>query len=224
MSQHNGCVANRFRAVCLLALVPSYCIVVFAPGAAAQSSTSGTIVGTVSDPTGAMVPKAEVQLLNVGTNAMQTQLTNESGGYVFPNVMPGTYQITVKLAGFRTAEVSGVVVEVNRSVPMPIRLEVGGDKEVVEVSATATAQLQTVDAQIGNALTTDSILRLPTLQRNVTELMNLQPGVVAGGNGLQMRVSGAIDDQNTVTLDGVDITQNVVATGTSVPTPADSVE
>jgi len=91
------------------------------------------------------------------------------------------------------------------------------------VTAAATAQLQTVDSQIGNTVTTDAILRLPTLQRNATELMNIQPGVVAGGSGLMMR-SGGIDDQNTVTLDGIDITQNVVATGTAVPTPADSVE
>ena len=107
---------------------------------------------------------------------------------------------------------------------MPVKLEVGGATEVVEVTAAATAQLQTTDAQIGNTVSTESILRLPTLQRNATELMNLQPGVVAGGSGLAMRVSGAIDDQNTVTLDGIDITQNLVATNTSVPTPADSVE
>jgi len=54
--------------------------------------------------------------------------------------------------------------------------------------------------------------------------MSLQPGTVAGGTGLTMRVGGAIDDQNTVTLDGIDITQNLVATNTSIPTPADSVE
>ncbi len=65
---------------------------------------------------------------------------------------------------------------------------------------------------------------MPALQRNATELMNLQPGVVAGGNNLTMRVSGAIDDQNTVTLDGIDITSNIVATNTSIPTPDDSVE
>src|SRR5581483_10280363 len=98
----------------------------------------------------------------------------------------------------------------------------------VEVTAAAAAALQTQDAQIGNVISTNNILRLPTLQRNATELMNLQPGVVASGasgtSGLNMRVSGAIDDQNTVTLDGIDITQNIVATNTSIPTPADSVE
>ncbi len=212
------------HAMLLLAPLAVLALVLMPPAMAQSSTTAGAVVGTVTDPSGAVVPKAEVLLTNLDTNAAQTQVTNDAGGYVFPNVPPGNYRVTVRLAGFRTAEVSNLVVEVNKSYTVPVKLEVGGDKEIVEVTATAAAQLQTTDAQLGNVLTTDSILRLPSLQRNVTELMNLQPGVVAGGNGLQMRVSGAIDDQNTVTLDGIDITQNVVATGTSLPTTADSVE
>ncbi|HLJ49476.1 MAG TPA: carboxypeptidase-like regulatory domain-containing protein [Bryobacteraceae bacterium] len=193
----------------------------------AQSATSGVLVGTVNDPSGAVVPKAEVVLLNVDTNASQVQTTNDAGGYTFPNVAPGRYTITVKSGGFRTATLNNVVVEVNRTTTELIKLEVGGDKEIVEVTATAAAQLQTTDSQIGNTIETDAILRLPTLQRNATELMGLQPGTAQAGGGvgaIQMRVAGAIDDQNTVTIDGIDITQNIVASGVSVPTPADSIE
>src|SRR5207253_2101497 len=86
----------------------------------------------------------------------------------------------------------------------------------------------TLFRSIGNTVTHDTLLRLPTFARSVTELIGLQPGVVptAGGTnaGLQLRATGAIDDQNTVTLDGIDITQSVVATNTVVPVPADSVE
>jgi len=211
----------RFRTAFLLALVVMLGI---SSTAMAQTSTTGKVVGTVTDPSGAVVPKADVELLNAGTNAMQTATANDSGEFVFPNVIPGTYKVTVKMRGFRIATVTDLVVEVNKSAEVPVRLEIGGDTEIVEVSATAAAQLQTTDAQIGNSISTDNILRLPTLQRNAIELMNLQPGVVAGGAGLTMRVSGAIDDQNTVTLDGIDITSNLVATNTSIPTPADSVE
>lgn len=197
------------------------------PKAFAQSATAGAVIGTVNDQSGAVIPKAEVQLTNVETNATQTQVSNETGNYVFPNVTPGNYKITVKMAGFKQATISSLTVEVNKSVSVPVKLEVGGDKEIVEVTATAAAQLQTTDSQVGNALSTDQLLRLPTLQRNVTELMALQPGVVtATGNGanLSMRVTGAIDDQNIVTVDGIDITANVVASGTTIPTTADSVE
>lgn len=189
-----------------------------------QTTTAGKVMGTVTDASGAVVPKAEVQLLSNATNAAMVMTTDDSGGFVFPVVPPGSYKITVKLPGFRTAVVSDIEVDVQKTNTVPVRLEVGTDKEVVEVTATATAQLQTADAQIGNVLSTDNILRLPTLQRNATELMNLQPGVVAGGANLTMRVSGAIDDQNTVTVDGIDITSNLVASNTSIPTPADSVE
>ncbi|MBV8817160.1 MAG: carboxypeptidase regulatory-like domain-containing protein [Acidobacteriaceae bacterium] len=192
--------------------------------AAAQTATTGSLSGIVTDPTGAVVPKAEVQLINVDTNATLNQSTNESGQFVFPNLTPGNYRLTVKATGFATMTAPSIAVEVNKSTSLPITLEVGNSTQTVEVTSTALAELQTVDAQIGNTVSTEAILRLPTLQRNATELINLQPGVVAGGNNLNMRVSGAIDDQNTVTVDGFDITQSVVAGNTVIPTPADSVE
>src|SRR5689334_17330232 len=206
-------------------------IFAFAPNVAAQSATSGTILGTVADPSGALVPRADVQLVNTETNITSKQSTNDAGQYVFPNVTPGIYRITVAKTGFRTSSVPALTVEVNKSYNMPISLEVGAANQVVEVVAANAVALQTTDAQIGNSITTDSILRLPTLQRNVTELMNLQPGVYSttngsanSGTGLQIRTTGAIEDQNTVTIDGIDITQSVIAAGTVVPTPADSVE
>ncbi len=192
--------------------------------AVAQSATSGSVSGTISDSSGAVVPKAEVSLLSTDTNANISQATNASGQYVFTNVTPGNYKITVKLPGFRTASIPNVVVEVNRASSLPVTLEVGNDTQVVEVIAASGAQLETSGAQIGNSISSDLISRLPTLQRNVTELMNLQPGVVPTGGGLSSRTTGAIDDQNTVTLDGVDITQLSVASGTTVPTPQDSVD
>jgi hypothetical protein len=192
--------------------------------AAAQSATSGAISGVVTDPSGASVPKAQVELVSKDTNASQTQATNASGQYLFSGVRPGQYKITVKMPGFRTSSIPDVTVEVNKSAELNLKLEVGGDNQIVEVVASAEAQLQTVDAQIGNSISKDLISRLPTLQRNVTELMNLQPGVVPTGSNLGARVTGAIDDQNTVTLDGVDVTAVVTASGTSVPTPQDSVE
>jgi hypothetical protein len=193
------------------------------PVAFGQTSTTGVVGGVVTDPSGAVVPKAEVELTNTETNTGVKQSTNEAGQFVFAGLAPGTYKVTVKMAGFRTASTPNLEVEVNKSVSVPVKLEVGGAAEVVEVSA-AAMQLQTTDAQIGNTVQTDAILRLPNLTRNATELMNIQPAVVVGGSNLTMRAAGAIDDQNTVTLDGLDITQQVVAGNTAVPTPDDSVE
>lgn len=189
---------------------------ILAPRGFAQSATTGAVTGTVTDPTGAVVPQAQVDLISTETNATQTQTTSPAGQFTFSGVRPGNYRVSVKMAGFRTASFPDVNVEVNRSLALDVKLEVGGDTQTVEVTGAGGAALQTSDAQIGNTITKDLISRLPALQRNVTELMNLQPGVVPAGSGLQVRSTGAIDDQNTVTLDGVDVTTVVTATNTSV--------
>ncbi len=212
------CIAVRLLAAALA----------LAGSLAAQTASSGTVVGIVTDPSGAVVPKAQVQLLNANTNAVATQTTNSSGAFTFTNVTPGDYKITAAAAGFRTTQVPNLTVDVNKSLNVPVQMEVGSQSQVIEVTAAATVQLQTTDAQIGSVIETQSIQRLPTLQRNVTELMNLQSGVVAVNSGtagpLEMRTTGALEDQNTVTLDGIDITQSVISSSTVVPTPADSVE
>ena len=202
-------------ALALAVLLPSH--------AFAQSATSGAVSGRVTDPSNAAIPRASAELASVDTNSVLTQTTDGSGEFLFSGVRPGQYKVTVKLTGFRTTTVP-LTVEVNKSTDLDLKLEVGSDNQVIEVTGAATAQLQTTDAQIGNSISKDLIARLPSLQRNVTELLNLQPGVVPTGSNLGARITGAIDDQNTVTLDGIDVTAVVTASGTSVPTPQDSVE
>ena len=192
----------------------------------AQTSSTGGVVGTVTDASGAVVAKASVTLSNPETNASFSVTTSDSGQYSFPSVPPGNYQLSVKAQGFRTASFPGLTVSVNKSVNVPVKLQVGAASETVEVQATAQVELQTTDAQLGNIISRESISKLPTLQRTVVELMNLQPGVSpsTANLALGMRTTGAIDDQNTVKLDGIDITANVVASRTVVPTPTEAVE
>src|ERR1700681_4077351 len=86
------------------------CSFLHTPCASAQTATSGAIVGTVTDQTGAVVPKAEVQVVNIDTNATQTQTTTDSGQYVFPSLAPGNYKLTVAKTGFHTSTVTGLTV------------------------------------------------------------------------------------------------------------------
>src|SRR5207245_9238923 len=84
----------------------------------------------------------------------------------------------------------------------------------IQVEATAQAELQTNDAQIGSEVTSDVMTQLPTLRRNAAALLTLQPGVTPGTGTFPrvgMRVAGAIDDQNTFTLDGIDVADNVIS-------------
>src|SRR6266404_983276 len=77
----------------------------------AQTATTGAIAGVVSDPSGAVVPKADVELLSAATNASEKQSSNAAGQFVFANLQPGAYKIIVKAAGFRTANVNDLVAD-----------------------------------------------------------------------------------------------------------------
>ena len=207
----------------------------FEPALNAQTVTTGTVIGTVTDPSGAAVTDATVVLRNKATNGEATQTTNSAGQYTFVNVTPGDYEITVKKDGFRTADVASLTVEVLKSYNVDVRLEIGAASESVTVTTEARVELQTTDAQLGDVVGGTTLMRLPTLQRDASELLTLQPGTtpydtaVNGGFGNQGgTVAGARSDQNTIVMDGIDITDNTVGGGANaqnfIPTGVESLE
>src|SRR6267154_3686710 len=218
-----------------------------------QSVSTGTITGTVTDPSGAAVAGAAVTLTNLATSTSRTATTNETGRYVLANVEPGTYTLTINKAGFRVAKFTNQIVNVGSSLTLSVALEIGTASQTVEVTAT-NAELQTMNATVGNTITGVALESLPSLGRDVSTFVTLQPGVAMDGS-----VAGANQDQNSFMLDGgnnssdMDGTQNtytpsfagdpsgglvnVLVTGTSpagspgggaptgvMPTPVDSIE
>jgi hypothetical protein len=202
--------------------------------ARAQSSNSGFVLGTVTDKGGAVVPDAAVELLNTATNDTKTTRTNASGQYVFPTVMPGTYTLKITKLGFATVTFANIKVDVAKSYTYDATLEISSGKEIVEVSAAARAELQTTDAAIGNVVGETMITHLPTLGRDASELLTLQPGstpfdsnqVGFGNSG--GTIAGARSDQNSIVMDGIDITDNVISGGATekpiIPIGVESVD
>jgi hypothetical protein len=201
----------------------------------AQTVTTGTVLGIVSDPSGAAVADADVVLRNKATNTQVTQKTNSAGQYTFPNVVPGEYAISVKKDGFRTTDVAGLTVEVAKSYNVDVKLELGQVNESVTVTTEARVELQTTDAQLGDVIGGSTLSRLPTLTRDASELLTLQPGTTPydtpanggfGNNG--GTVAGARSDQNSISMDGIDITDNTVGGGATavnfIPTGVESLE
>ncbi len=141
----------------------------------AQTSTTGLVLGKVTDSTGALVVGAEVTLTDAATTQARTQRTNDAGQFTFAGVMPGSYTLKVTATGFRPAELKAVTVEVNRSFTANISLEVGDIASTVEVTAASGTELQMTDAQLGNVLDQKMIRTLPTQTRNTLELLFLQP-------------------------------------------------
>ena len=174
-----------------------------------QTATTGVVVGTVTDTSGGVVAGADVTLTDPATNLVRTQVTNDDGQFTFVNVRPGTYQLKVSRKGFKVALLTSVNVEVNKSVTTDIALEVGDITNTVQVSDTVGAELQNTDAQVGNVLDQRIMRNLPTSQRNATELLSLQPATTPGGFGSGGTVSGARSDQNTLLVDGIDVSDNL---------------
>ncbi|HVM75191.1 MAG TPA: carboxypeptidase-like regulatory domain-containing protein, partial [Candidatus Saccharimonadales bacterium] len=164
----------------------------------AQMAGTGVVVGTVTDQTGAAVPGATVTITDLGTSASRTAITNDAGRYHFPNLPPGKYDVTVNKSGFRLAKVSGQDVVIAESRTLDFVLEIGSGTEVVEVRATnANTELQTLNSTIGNTVDSDTLRALPSLGRDVSSFVTMQPGVSPDGS-----VGGTVVDQANFMLDG----------------------
>jgi Carboxypeptidase regulatory-like domain len=161
----------------------------------AQSTNTGTIVGTVTDPSKAVVGGATVTLTDTGTKSARTDVTNDAGRYIFVDVQPGAYELTISKQGSSTTKTQ-TTVEVGTTNTLNMSLQVGGGNVVVEVTAAGT-ELQTMNATVGNTLTSIAIDNLPSLGRDVSTFVELQPGVAPDGS-----VAGAVTDQSYFSLDG----------------------
>ncbi len=204
----------------------------------AQSTSTGTISGTVSDPSGAAIAGAEVKLIDNSTATARAVITNTAGRYDFFNINPGLYDVVVTSAGFSETRFSKQQVDVGFVLTLNPKLQVGSSSTIVEVSASAGAELQTTNATIGSTISGIQLDSLPNLGRDANAFILLQPGVAPGG-----QVAGAVGDQNSFQLDGGNNSSDMdgnsavytLASGTItgstggtpsgvVPTPIESIE
>ncbi|HZS54699.1 MAG TPA: carboxypeptidase-like regulatory domain-containing protein [Bryobacteraceae bacterium] len=163
----------------------------------AQSATSGTVEGQVTDQQGAQVAGAEIKLIDPTTNTALSTKSNSDGRYLFVNVKPGSYDVTFTMSGFSIHKVSRQDVLVGQVLTLNAILQVGAVSSVVEVTGLATAELQTVNATIGTTVSGSSLTYLPIFGSDSSSLALIQPGVTPDG-----AVAGAMYDQNTFQLDG----------------------
>ena len=188
----------------------SIAILLALPLASMQAQSTSSLTGLVTDPSGGVVPAAEIVAVNSETNQRRTATTDSQGRYSFPQMQPSTYELTAHAAGFSEVVVKDVRLLVNTPSAVDIHFEVGTVQQTVAVSAEAT-QVNTQDASLGNAIGTGPILELPFDARNVVGLLSIQPGVTYFGDPSQRddyrsgSVNGGKSDQGNVTLDGVDV-------------------
>ena len=146
-------------------------------GAGAQSITSGDITGTVTDPSGAAVPKAAVTLTNVNTNATENTITSSQGTYRFAFVPVGAYSLTVKAVGFQVQQKNGIVVTAGQPTAADIQLQLATATETVQVSE-ASSVIQTENADVATAYNTETLQNMPNPGGDLTYFAQGAPGVV----------------------------------------------
>src|SRR5580693_5972520 len=136
-----------------LLLAALFCLFAVAPSSLfAQSASTGTVAGTVSDSSGGAIAGATVTLTDTATSIARTDTTNENGRYFFANVVPSKYNVAVSKTGFRVSKLIDQVVNVSSSLTLNVTLEIGSVAETVEVTVTTGAELQTLNATVGNTI------------------------------------------------------------------------
>src|SRR5205823_13787370 len=173
--------------------------------------TSGSITGVVQDASGAVIPVAQVTLINQeqGVTARDT-ITNEAGIYLFSALPAATYTVTVELPGFKTYKKTDVKLFVNDRMGLPpIVLEVGSQSESVTVEAAAVT-LETVTAERSGIVTGRQMLDIALNGRNFTSLLKTVPGAPADAGTGSTTFNGQRANQNNFTVDGQTVTDSGV--------------
>ncbi len=193
-------------------------LLVFSGVASYAQGPSGSFAGTVTDPSGAVLPKSSVSLVNVATGVTRKVETDQVGLYTFPALPPGVYNITVERSGFQTQERSNITLQVQQSARIDFALSVGQTSQTVNVAADA-AMLSQEDSTIGQVVENKRIVELPLNGRSYLQLAVLSAGATntsppsqsssfqGGSRGAtSLTINGQRNDFNHYTLDGIENT------------------
>jgi hypothetical protein len=175
-----------------------------APAAAQTQITTGVVQGTVSDPQGAAVADAAVEVRNAAINLSRSAQTDAAGRFVFLQLAPGTYTLTVKKPGFATLLQEGLTVRVGQTVNLPLALKVSSVDETVTV--TGTSVVDDSKTEVSSTIDETTISTTPVLGRKFEDLLTLTPGVaiVQGPDGDEITFMGQRGVFNNISLDGGD--------------------
>jgi len=205
----------------------------------AQSAGTGSLTGTVTDASGAVVPNVNVTAISVGTGQNFSATTGSDGVYRFSLLPPGKYNLTFNTQNFRPVQTMGATVNVTETTVVNQKLQVGAETQTVTVEATQPA-LNASSSTLGTLVSGKTITTLPLTNRNYTQVLDLSAGVSASvndaavlGKGTQLTsVNGGNPSQNNYEMDGVSINNNgnlgnagdqSVAAGIGIPSP-DAIE
>ena len=202
---------NTHRRYSALTLVAALAVITALVNPIAAQTFRGTILGTVSDANGAVVPDATVTAKNVATGLERSTMSDSSGNYTLPELQIGTYTVTAQKSGFAQYQINGVTVEVSSEKRVDIGLSVAGSDVVVLVAP--TAQVETTTNTLGGTIATKAVADLPVNGRDFTKFLVLVPGATGDPSGATdspgsfglFSANGNRGRANNYLLDGTDM-------------------
>jgi Carboxypeptidase regulatory-like domain/TonB dependent receptor len=188
---------------CLRVLAASVCVLLIGLPAFSQGS-AGRILGSITDQSGGVVAGATVTVLDVQRGITRTLIADQSGEYVAPSLLPGTYTVRAEFKGFKTTERQKIVLEVNQDIRVDLSLEPGEQAQTITVTEELPL-IETTNATLGGTLSNETINDLPMMGRSYQNLLTLRPGMMIypGGGGWTMSTNGSRPEENQFILDGL---------------------
>ena len=216
--------------------VVSGCVIFSGAASPAYAQASGTVSGTVTDPTGAVVPGATVTLTNTGTNTKRTVPADSAGIYSFTNLQPGQYSVSASAAGFQPFN-SNLEVTVGGRYTVDPKLQMTGGTTTIEVTSDQSVQVNTSTPEVSQVITSEQVSQLPSLTRNPYDFIQLAGNVSSGDNssptnyqngpstvrGVGFNLNGGRATGTEVLLDGVE-NISVFTDQVAIRVPIDSVQ
>ena len=175
------------RAVAVLCVV----VALLLPAVIAAQAVTGTILGLITDSTGAVMPGTTVTLTNTGTGQVRAVTTDANGEYTAPSLTTGRYVVKAELSGFKTVSVPDITLGVDQHFRLNLKLEVGAVEESVTVTG-ASPLIQTSTSELGTTVSEEQIKTLPLNGRNFVNLTRTVPGVVRGVPGANIDGAGSL--------------------------------
>ena len=208
MALHRGEFMTRLRHFAGLAAVAT---LILALSVSAGAQTLGRLTGTVLDTSGGVLPGATVTLTNVQTNQTQSTVTNEVGAFLFTQLPAGTYKVVITLEGFKGADFTDVKLAIGQEYALTAKLEIGSMTESVTVEA-GSSLVATTTPEVTSTVVQKQVLDIPLANRDITNLIKLQPGVPGITNRSNTAINGGRPTWTQVTLDGINIQDNFIRT------------
>ena len=186
-------------------------LLLFLPAQLRPQFASGSITGVVKDPTGAVIPAANVTAVEQQTGIAVSVKSLHDGAFLVPNLAPATYRLTGESAGFKRLTIDGLKVDVGATLTQDLVLEIGGTTESIEVTG-HTSLVETANGEVGTTVQVSHVLEMPLVDRNVFNLVNLVPGSFSSAGGVS--IGGGRIQSGLYMVDGVNNTRGGLGTTT----------